>query len=305
MGYEKLYKGALKRAKGIIKYYKEHNRGDEAAIEDLEVVFPELKESEYERIRKGIIGVVKGTMPDNDYRKKYLDWLEKQSQEDMVEALRMEYEKGKSDVLQEQRKEWNEEDERIIEWLIHDIKNALDDCIYNGESVEDAEKALAWLEKQNKQILANSAKTCKDEQKPTDNNKPKFKVGDWINGYYASYKVLSVNNKWYAVEDTDGNKINILFENEKFHHLWTIQDANDGDVLYSPCLSLLWIFKSKDTVYCGCNLNYNDGAFCGEGYFERPTDAIPATKEQREQLEKVITDAGYKWNKEQLKLEKI
>ena len=50
MDYEKKYKEAIKKAEEIIKYYKERNR-DEAAIEDLKGIFPELKESEDERIR--------------------------------------------------------------------------------------------------------------------------------------------------------------------------------------------------------------------------------------------------------------
>ncbi|MCR5270530.1 MAG: hypothetical protein K6D91_05885 [Prevotella sp.] len=49
----------------------------------VEYITPELKESEWEIIRKSIIRVVKGNMPDNYFRKKYLDWLEKQGEMDM------------------------------------------------------------------------------------------------------------------------------------------------------------------------------------------------------------------------------
>ena len=55
----KAYNEAVKKAKDIIKYYKTHNRSDEASIEDLETIFPELKESEDEKIRKEIISIVK------------------------------------------------------------------------------------------------------------------------------------------------------------------------------------------------------------------------------------------------------
>ena len=58
MNYEKKYKDALKRAEEIIRYYKEHNR-DEAAIEDLGEIFPELKESEDEKIRKELLDYCK------------------------------------------------------------------------------------------------------------------------------------------------------------------------------------------------------------------------------------------------------
>ena len=43
---------------------------------------------------------------------------------------------------------YESEDERIRKWLIKDIRTAIHDGIYNGESINEAEKALAWLEKQ-------------------------------------------------------------------------------------------------------------------------------------------------------------
>ena len=53
------------------------------------------------------------------------------------------------------------EDERIRENIIATIH------LYYGEPLEDeAKEMIAWVEKQGEQILANSAKTCKDEQKP-------------------------------------------------------------------------------------------------------------------------------------------
>lgn len=53
--YEKLYNAALERAKEY------HDNGGAPLI--LEVVFPELKESEDERIRKEIIAIFKGEIP--------------------------------------------------------------------------------------------------------------------------------------------------------------------------------------------------------------------------------------------------
>ena len=61
------------------------------------------------------------------------------------------------------------EDERIRKELIKKVRFYIDGDIPCGY---DAKKALAWLEKQGEQSLANSAKTCKVE--------PKFKVGDFI-----------------------------------------------------------------------------------------------------------------------------
>lgn len=57
MNYEKKYKEALERAKEIIQDYKKRNLVDILfyAKEDLEGIFPELKESEDEKIRKVLI----------------------------------------------------------------------------------------------------------------------------------------------------------------------------------------------------------------------------------------------------------
>lgn len=85
MDYEKAYKEALESAKGIINYYKEHNRGDESAIEDLEIIFPELKESEDKRIKKELTKFLKnasGGFLDTTIQcktfGKWAAWLEKQ-----------------------------------------------------------------------------------------------------------------------------------------------------------------------------------------------------------------------------------
>lgn len=104
--------------------------GMEAIIEGDKVIIRK-KEGEDERIREELISLVlkvmgreKDNLNDENYDK-MLDWLEKQSKENMIEALRLEYEKGKADGLQEQRKEWSEEDEQ--EW-----KELIEFLEYNG-----------------------------------------------------------------------------------------------------------------------------------------------------------------------------
>ena len=147
------------------------------------------------------------------------------------------------------------------------------------------------------------------EEKVDDANKveQKFHEGDWVvltaGELSSTLQIVNVdtNKKLYWFNDSSYLPI----VDEECLRLWTIQDAKDGDVLYSPCLKLLWIFKSRDTVYCGCNLTNNNGAFCGEGYIEMPTDAIPATKEQRDTLMKAMAEAGYAFDFEKKELKKI
>ena len=193
--------------------------------EKLESIFPELAESENEMIRKGIIMCVKG-MPDNDFRKKCISWLEKQA-----------------------------------------------------------------------------------EQKPTDKVEPKFHEGEWItNGATNPAQISSIKDGMYFTHnDTIGGDVESI---DKEYHLWSINDAKDGDVLYSLDSKQPFIFKHRKTneqakVYCGINIygkffvgNTKDCVITTDKY-------IPATKEQRDKLEKAMTDAGYRWNSDEKKMEKI
>lgn len=74
----KAYDEAVKKAEEIIKYYKTHNRSDEASIEDLETIFPELKESENERIKREILELVSISGNGNQFEE-IKDWLEKKT----------------------------------------------------------------------------------------------------------------------------------------------------------------------------------------------------------------------------------
>ena len=74
----KHYDEAVRKAKEIIKYYKTHNRNDEASIEDLETIFPELNESEDERTKKELICFLETEIPQCNARDKYIDWLKEQ-----------------------------------------------------------------------------------------------------------------------------------------------------------------------------------------------------------------------------------
>lgn len=237
MNYEKKYKEALERARELLsRCIKDSDRRTKIyRVEDIESIFPELKENEDERIRKEIISFIAD------------------------------------------RKNWFPKEETKASWI-------------------------SWLEKQG-------------EQKSDDKVEPKFKVGDWISGYYTNYKVLSINNEGYVVEDVDGNKINILFENEKFHHLFTIADAKDGDVLVTTKIrTCLFIYRKTDRknnltyYYAGIdgNGNFVEGCLKRTSYhFGLVSDVIPATKGQRDLLFQKMKEAGYEFDFEKKELKKI
>ena len=191
------------------------------------------------------------------------------------------------------------EDERIIKALIKYFTLSDDNADYQCCGVH-CKDILAWLEKQGSQILAN-------------NVEPKFKVGDFIVNDYCMGKVIELTNDAYLLDTGQG----IPFSCEHNAHLWTIQDAKDGDVLYlqkdgkEHIIIYKGVIKERFRAFVSAYCAYNGivDAFCFADvsrYVDIAYGGItPATKEQRDQLEKAMVNAGYKWNKEERKLEKI
>lgn len=102
MDYEKLYKEALERAKEKHDEYI-HLDNDNVVPKDIEYIFPELAESEDEKIRKALISVLKSDFENDttihDIRVgDIISWLEKQG---------------------EQKPMWSEEDKEKFEDVLH------------------------------------------------------------------------------------------------------------------------------------------------------------------------------------------
>ena len=159
---------------------------------------------------------------------------------------------------------------------------------------DDKNDILAWLEKQG-------------EQKSADKVEPKFKIGDWINDGIRNAVIISVNNSIYTAVTDSGDKFFPSYKDIENYHLWTIEDAKDGDVLMG---NAPFIFNGNLEGGIGC-----PGAHCGIntlGKFQIPTDkkhwtghiTTPATKEQRDTLMKAMADAGYTFDFEKKELKK-
>lgn len=168
------------------------------------------------------------------------------------------------------------------------------------------EQILAWLEKQGK-------------QKPIDKVEPKFKVGDWVVRDYLNNHTV---NQVAEVKQIDDEHFGYTLDDEMYfsgswessYHLWTIQDANDGDVLYhkSPLTGIEYFVMSRGVNRCGnidsyFRYNSEDGfginipsVLSGE-----LDDITPATKEQRDFLFSKMKEAGYEWDSEKKELKKI
>ena len=151
------------------------------------------------------------------------------------------------------------------------------------------------------------------EQKPADNAEPKFNVnvGDWLihNERKHIVKVIHATPLIYEVVNKFGDYhtiTNNAIENN--YHLWTIQDAKDGDVLATDDGNI-FVFDGtvEEDKYPFAYYGLTRRRF--ESYDRRlpftHNNVHPATKEQREQLEKAMADAGYTFDFEKKELKKI
>ena len=311
----------------------------------LEDIFPKLKESEDEKIRKFLIQMAQnGHGGNKDWWNKCITWLEKQGQiKDSLISQR------ENKTCKESDDSLTSEDERIRKEIIYFLSR---NTLQFGEDVDKYKSWIAWLEKQGKQknkinlckitfedvlALECSMKTAKitkggdelykilvslynkihnaylaekqGEQKPADKVEPKFKVGDWITNGHATCQITFIDSRyWYSETCVLGNVIDI----DKTFHLWNItKDAKPGDVLVTD--------SGRPFIFKGCtdkNFPNSPVAYCGidtrdKFYAYNSNDwwtnknVYPATKKQRDLLFQKMTESGYEWNTEKKELKKI
>lgn len=146
MDYEKKYKEALSRAASILKVAA----NEKEAIDYVSTIFPELVESENERIRKALIRFHKSTIDvDGIKGDDILAWLEKQGQTFTKKDVDDAYLKGICDAKHELEKQGEQKPVlgfKASNWYVSKVDGKIHDMTYN----------------------------------PTDKIEPKFKVGDWI-----------------------------------------------------------------------------------------------------------------------------
>lgn len=316
----KRYDEAINVAKSKIKNDKDHVLYEE----DITDIFPALKESkesEDERIRKELIEYIKDqqssfiSAPDcrdkyeeeeNNKYNSWIAWLEKQGEQKPT-LPKWKYKKDHTPLLR---------DSIILNKY---------GCV--AKSPAGALVSDVWV-----MDYAELAKLPKEEigkqGEPADKVKPKFKIGDWVvnnNGEPQLSQVISYswpNSKIKRVT----NNLEIFVNKatlDKQYHLWTIQDAKPGDVLYFNndisgfhSIGLFKRLASKNEINGGtyrCYTRY--GGFNEENRLEIArnndelchcgTEACPATEEQRYTLFAKMKEAGYEFDFEKKRVKKI
>ena len=153
-------------AKYIMKEYLESGNAGVIAENTIKKAFPELAESEDERIRKVLIKFHKSTIDiDGIKGADILAWLEKQGEQALSWSEEDEYHKrqilrilkdnGCSQTLQERTEKWIEErlkslrpQNKTYYWTENEIKFAISDYIRGAESYEKMVEKLRCLKPQ-------------------------------------------------------------------------------------------------------------------------------------------------------------
>lgn len=211
--------------------------------------------------------------------------------DEAIERAKILYGNGITEEIFSKLKE--DDDERIRKNCIHFLE--LQKQHYTA--IFEIEECIDWLEKQGK--------------KSTDENKPKFNVGDWIVFIKSKsvYQIEKKENYEYTLRHILGGSLCLSFSNEKLIREWTIQDAKDGDVL--ACNEEILLFKSsleqeRISLYYWYNRQTNNfhNKEVIDTLLTKRNKICPATKEQRDALIKAMNDAGYEWDAEKKELKR-
>ena len=261
-----------------------------------EHLFPELKESEDEKIRKELIDYINRltVTPNNiDRYNTWVAWLENipyTIDHEKREGFHLGY---KAALEKQDEKSLTVDIDSMIEAYEHRLINQgngvrnspiVNMCVAAFKhGVENTLDELHLKQGETSPILSNSSNIGKDEQKPTiemksaeeslgidsetyneivndcifGENKPKFKVGDWVvNTVGDTNQVVKVLYDGYTLDD------NTFISNSwatEHYRLWTIQDAKGGDILFAKGS----YFKEYAFIYYGMTEDNVMSTYCG------------------------------------------
>ena len=141
---------------------------------------------------------------------------------------------------------------------------------------------------------------------------PKFKDGEWVtNKLGDAWHIDSFDNKNYQVSDGKGKYNYFPISKQDEMHIWSIEDAKDSDILAVEPIEgysfpFIGIYKERglDFFNSYCFISF-DGKFHESAIGHSIENIHPATKEQRNLLFSKMGKAGYEWDDEKKKLEKI
>ena len=269
MDYEKNYNEALERAKTLYE-----NANGMILKKWVEQVFPELKDSEDETIRKRLIEYFKdfrlGTFAGLE-PKKIIAWLEKQGEPTDINPSEFD---SRLNALLKQFEDLSKDDIACSpDFYLNVVQN---DDTYKEEKQVEQELAVVI---------------------------PKFKVGDWIIFNGLTLYIKEIVKGYYRTISKGGITNSYDWGVDNTARLWTVQDAKDGDVLSNGKMIVIFkhfeepSYRQHIVAYIGLDTN-GDIQITDDTWNLGIDKTKPATKEQRDLLFAKMKEAGYEWDAE-------
>ena len=307
----KRYDEALERAR-IWKDKSGMPKDRQGILDD---IFPELKESEDEKIRKAILAFIRQSSEvlDKQNQNNMIAWLEKQGEQKSITI----------DINKMVSKYSHTKDGDFglpINCQIRAYRKGINDALNLSLDIKkqgERKSADSYCQEncrgfqETGKCFADGDCEAKREAESVDKVEPKFHEGDWIVQGYNILKIKCVGNTHYCFETVGGYVDDMLIsEIDSQFHLWTIQDAKDGDVLLASDGSI-FIFAGVDDCACKYYVALTADNYVKinketkGGYWETSRAVHPATKEQRDTLFAKMHEAEYDWDAEKKKLKKI
>lgn len=174
----KRYDEAVERAKSKIKNDKDHVLYEDDIIE----LFPVLKESEDERVRKELLAVVGDLVLPNEQQSRFVAWLEKQGEQNPYSGVSFKYnghawsmcarDNGVEVLIDGHLDRVFTIDSNAKEMFIKALER-VEEQNAKGYKLTDCDKNSWWED-------FKAYTYCTIEQKTADNVEPKFHKGEWI-----------------------------------------------------------------------------------------------------------------------------
>ena len=301
--YKKLYEDVVALAKDGLKDGLYLSQSAKAVTEFL---FPQLKETEDEKVKRELtrflINFNNGyySKPSETEIDSWIKWIKKQDEQKT--EIKYVYPKFRiGDVIEPINPNGFYRPVRVL-------------------SIEEKTESY-YCESDDKKSFSSIPIRCENEyklveQKSADEVGPKFKVGDWCidNEDNTIFQITKVLSNLYYYRTNEGKEYSCTRDSiERDAHLWTIQDAKDGDVLATKKGNPFIYDKDRYNnglayYYAGLDVNKEltlKSPHHMLAHFGELHSVSPATKEQRDILFQKMKEEGYEWNAEKKELRKI